>query len=336
MTASGYAIRAYRPGDEGVIVDMFNRVFGTADPEFRPRDVAYFDWKYLKNPAGFHSLVAEDPDGRVVAHYGGVPIAMRVDGASTAFGQNCDAYSDPAIRRGLRNPGTFVRLAQAYASTYAVPGVDAVMYGLPVPEHYRIGVKYLDYWMLRTQFQLTLRDGSRLPPWDWNTHAIEVTEFPEDVETLTRHLESTTHRCVARRDAAFLNWRFARHPWGCYRMAVARPGNGGDVLGIAVYTKARFGQATRALLVDWYVDPESPGAAASLMRWVVERGTQDGLNDLVTIVPPTSVWWSAFLDMGFEAEPTPYVMTARPYDARLPSQWLRDHWYYTLADFDLV
>ena len=97
MTASGYAIRAYRPGDEGVIVDMFNRVFGTADPEFRPRDVAYFDWKYLKNPAGFHSLVAEDPDGRVVAHYGGVPIAMRVDGASTAFGQNCDAYSDPAI-----------------------------------------------------------------------------------------------------------------------------------------------------------------------------------------------------------------------------------------------
>ena len=33
MTASGYAIRTFRRGDEGVVVDMFNRVFGAADPK---------------------------------------------------------------------------------------------------------------------------------------------------------------------------------------------------------------------------------------------------------------------------------------------------------------
>ncbi len=336
MTASGYGIRAFRTGDEAIIVDMFNRVFGASDPEFRPRDVDFFNWKYLANPAGYHSLVAEDPDGLVVAHYGGVPIKMRVDGQDVLFGQNCDAYSDPAIRRGLRNPGTFVRLAQAYASTFAIPGVDAVMYGLPVPEHYRIGVKYLDYWMLRTQFQLTLRHADQLPDWDWKTHAIEVTEFPEDVLALAERLESRHHRCVARRDKAFLDWRFASHPWKSYRMAVARPGDGGDVLGLAVYSKARFGNATRGILVDWYVDPESPGAAQSLLRWTAERAAQDGLHDLVTILPPTSIWWERFIQFGFEAEPTPYVMTARPYDVRFASAWLREHWYYTLADMDLV
>jgi hypothetical protein len=77
-----------------------------------------------------------------------VPIAMQVDGTALVFGQNCTPTAIPrsdavcAIRErssGLR------RLLRVDRS---VPGRDAVMYGLPVPEHYRIGVKYLDYWML--------------------------------------------------------------------------------------------------------------------------------------------------------------------------------------------
>ncbi|HYC77862.1 MAG TPA: hypothetical protein VEI02_09565, partial [Planctomycetota bacterium] len=81
MTASfgnqGFVVRRRLAGDEEAIVDLFNRVFGPADPEYAPKDVPWWRWKYALNPAGAHTLVAEDPEGRLVAHYGGVPMVVR-------------------------------------------------------------------------------------------------------------------------------------------------------------------------------------------------------------------------------------------------------------------
>jgi hypothetical protein len=209
------------------------------------------------------------------------------------------------------------------------------MYGLPIPEAYRIGMRYLDYWMLRSQYLLVCRDPSRLPDWAWEVHALEVDGFPAEVDDVAQRLEPA-YRCVAKRDAAFLNWRFRDHWERPYRMAVARAGDGGPFRGHVVYRDGVFANRTLGLIVDWFVDPNDDGAARSLVRWATERGAQSGQHEVGFICPMTSVWFQQFQDWGFEVERTPYTMVARPYDQRFPPAWLRDHWYYTLADFDIA
>ncbi len=335
MKGTGYVIRRYESGDETAIADLFNKVFGPADPEFQPRDAQWWRWKYARNPAGSHTLVVEDPDGRVVAHYGGVPLRVRADGREYRFGQNCDAYSDPTIRRGLRNPGLFVRLAQAYASTFGGSHEDVVMYGLPVPDHYRVGVRYLDYWMLRSQMMLVCRDGARLPEWAPAMHAIPVTSFPSEMDECFER-QASIFGCMAVRDSRFLNWRFTDAPGNPYRMAISRPGEGGAVRGYVVYRNAKIAARPYGVIVDWMLDPCDTTAGQSLLRWAAERAAQDGHRELAFICPTSSPWFAQFQDWGFEAEPTPYVMTARPYHQKFEPEYLRRHWYYTLADFDLV
>jgi hypothetical protein len=335
MTGTGFCIRLAREGDETGIIGMLNRVFGARDPSYRPRDAAWWDWKYRKNPHGSRSLVVEDPEGRVVGHYGGVLARMRIDGSEAQFSQSTDSVTDPDVRRGLRNPGTFVRLAQAWASTFGGSGCDAVMYGLPIPEAYRIGARYLDYWMLRSQPVLVCRDAARLPAWAWDVHAIEVQAFPEESDDAWTRLASS-HPCAVRRDAAFLNWRFRDHWERPYRMAVARGGGGGHLRGHVVYRDGTFAGANCGLIVDWLVDPDDGAAAQSLLRWATERAAQAGHREVTFLCATTSVWFTRFQEWGFEVDRSPYVLVARPYDQRFPPSWLRERWHYTLADFDIA
>ena len=115
MKDPGLFIRRAGPADAEAIARLVTAAFGGDDSPvgFGPE---WWHWKYGSNPAGYRGLVAQDREGRVVGHYGGVPIEVRADGEWLTFGQNCDSCSDPSVRRGLRNPGLFVRLAQAYGA----------------------------------------------------------------------------------------------------------------------------------------------------------------------------------------------------------------------------
>jgi hypothetical protein len=335
MTAGGYCIRRAVDGDARPILEIVNRAFGAQDPAYVPRGAEWWSWKYERNPHGSRSLVIEDPEGKVVGHYGGQIARMRTAGGEIAFSQSCDTVTDPLVRRGLRNPGTFVRLAQAWASTFGASGCDAVMYGLPIPEAYRIGARYLDYWMLRSQPMLICRDAARLPSWAWEVHALEVASFDHESDDAWQRI-GPRYGCVARRDADFLNWRFRDHWEHPYRMAVARGGDGGPLRGHVAYRDGAFAGRRRGLIADWFVDPEDHAAGQSLLRWATERAAQAGHTEVTFVCPTTSPWFTQFQEWGFEVDRSPYVLVARPYDQGLPPAWLRSNWYYTLADFDVV
>ena len=335
MTSSGFLLRTRVADDDAALIALFNRVFAHRDPTFVPHTLAWWRWKYSQNPAGSRNVVAEDAAGRVVAHYGGVPMRVRAEGETFDFSQNCDCFADESARRGLKNPGVVLRLAQAYASTYARLGQDAVMYGVGTPEAYRLGVKYLDYWMLRTQPILYSDDARRLPDWDPTTHAVPVDRFDARCDVFANAMESR-YRCVGRRDAAFLNWRFAEAPHATYGLVRARTGDRDDHRGHAVFRVCEYLRRKTCLIVDWFVPPDDDGAARSLLRRIAEGGAVAGCEGVAFLCPVSSYWFARFQDWGFRAEPSGYVACARPYDARLPSAYLRDHWWYTFADFDVV
>ena len=93
MTGSGLFIRHAVPDDAEAIARLMTLAFAD-DEDAPPFTPAWWHWKYGANPAGYHGLVGLDRDGRLVAHYGGVPMRVNADGAWFTFGQNCDSCSD--------------------------------------------------------------------------------------------------------------------------------------------------------------------------------------------------------------------------------------------------
>ncbi len=331
MSGAGLFIRRSAPDDAEAIARLMATAFG--DDDRQPAFTAeWWRWKYAGNPAGYHGLVALDPEGKIVGHYGGVPADVRVDGAWLTFGQNCDSCSDPAVRRGLRNPGLFVRLAQAYASTYGIPGQDAVMYGLPNRNVHRIASRYMDYWMLRQQW-LLVANGEPGPPTP-GIRVHEATSFDDEVTALYERL-APRYRCMARRDARVLNWRFRDAPGAAYRITLARDEGDATLRAYAVHRRARMMGHDVGLLMDWLCDPDDHEAGQAIQSVVRSFHGTHGRHAVAFVCPTSSTWFGRFQQWGFRVLPASYMMVARPFAHELDPRLLREHWFYTLADFDI-
>ncbi len=332
VTKAELLLRRSNPADASAIADLMTTTFGGDDTQ--KLDAAWWRWKYGSNPAGFQGLVAQDADGHLIGHFGGIPLSVRADNELFTFAQSCDTCIDPAMRRGLRNPGLFVRLAQAYTSTYGIPGVNDVMFGFPNRRAYRIGNRYSDYWMLRQQWQL-VSEGESSEPTDTSIQIHEATSLDEDVTALWERL-LPRYRCLTRRDARFLRWRFLDAPDSPYRITLARSKTDHTLRAYAVHRLARLNDNDVGVLVDWLCDPTDQAAARSLQAAVRERYTRLGRSMVVFLCSTSSPWFGAFQDWGFRVRPSHYVMTARPFVPQLEPHFLREHWYYTLADFDIL
>jgi len=332
VKSAGLFIRESDPADAEAVASLMTHAFGDDDSQF-VFDPAWWRWKYAANPAGYHGLVAQDGDGRVVGHYGGVPMDVRADGEWLTFGQNCDSCSDPEVRRGLGNPGLFVRLAQAYANTFAIPGGDAVMYGLPNRSVYRIANRYMDYWTLRQQWMLVAQ-GEHHAPEDTGVRIERATSFGDDVTALYERLTSS-YRCMARRDARFLNWRFRDAPGAPYEITLARDATDGTLRAYAVHRRAQMMGHDVGVVVDWLCDPEDHAAGVAAQGAVRSRHSARDNQTVAFLCPTSSVWFGEFQRWGFRVVPSPYMMIGRPFVPQLEPRYLREHWYYTLADFDI-
>jgi hypothetical protein len=327
-------IREYQDSDRAAALSLVNRVFAAAFDHYEPKSPEWWAWKFEAGPSGHKSLVVEDPEGAIIGFYAGLLLEVRAAGSPFRFAQSVDTVVDPAFRRGLKNPGLFVRLAQAYESSFAGPDRAAVMYGLPIPNAYRIGARFMDYWMLRAQSALVLRNDRKLPPIDPALDVIEVSNFNEELDALAR----TAFRrevCVGRRDAAWMNWRFPPTAGDPYRRLQVRHRPSGRLLLNLVWREAHFLGRDVIAVVDAVLAPEASLAHAAAMRVLLSLAGERG-RDLVTLAAPTSDWAGELFHFGFRTEPTLYVMVGRPFHPDLDSRYLRESWHYTLADLDVI
>ncbi len=141
---------------------------------------------------------------------------------------------------------------------------------------------------------------------------------------------------MTRRDARFLRWRFLDAPASPYRITLARSTTDDTLRGYAVHRLARLMDNDVGVLVDWLCDPTDHAAAWALQAAVREHYVRLGRSMVVFLCPTSSPWFGAFQGFGFRVRPSPYRMTARPFVPQLEPRFLREHWYYTLADFDIL
>jgi hypothetical protein len=333
--ARGYALRGYEPGDEGAILETFNRVFARIDPTFTPRDLATWRWLFERNPSGRRLWLAVAPDGRIVAQCAGTAQRMLIDGAPTHVSQSIDSLADPTFTGGLKRPGVFVTTCLAYWNAYSGDAIDrdAFVWGWPVETAWRIGKSQLEYEVVRTQLRLFATTRTFAARADASVAVHEVQRFPADVDALFARVASTS-RCIAVRDVAQLTWRFIERPGFDYTIAEAR--RGGALVGLAVWRAASFDGRPCGALCEWLVDPGVESAAHELAAWAFARTRAAGLDELVAIVPDTHPQWFVLQSIGLRVGPTKYFPVLRHFARRHHPRWAQAHWYYTLGDTDLV
>ena len=143
------------------------------------------------------------------------------------------------------------------------------------------------------------------------------------------------------RDAAFLNWRLTKHPRHRYSVVVSRNADG-VLWSYAVYRHGDWIEKDMGMLVDWLAPPPAhPDAyhAERLHAGLLALAASDvggRATSLTGIFPDRSPEFTRFQERGWRVHPSEYFMIGRSYHRRYDMLWLRDHWWYTLIDTDLV
>jgi len=256
------------------------------------------------------------------------------------------------VRRGLGREGAFVGAGRLFAEHFGgpEPGRDAFMWGLPERAAWRLGHKYLGYDTVCNPKWLVLAAGRSAaarqdaPGASTSLDVVELQHFPPALDGLFERA-AAAHGALALRDARRLAWRFGGDER--VRIAIARgradAGPGAAATGAAGYVVARPGviDGHRGLIVcDWLVARGAPGSAAragaALQSWIRRATLRLGLECAVCALPETSREWLEFQRAGWRVRPSRFRLVARCYRPELSVDWLRRHWYWTLADTDLV
>jgi len=276
------------------------------------------------------------PDGRLLSQFAAVGQRVLLEGRPASYSQAVDSMTDRNLARGLKSPGWFVLTGWPFAERFLGlrPDQDPMLWGAPVPPAWRIGRAFFGYRFLRPLMKLAAAPDDVRAERRAGVELEEPARFPEDVDELFPRA-AAPHAAIAVRDRAQLDWRYVENPDRGYSIALAR--RAGRLRGYCVYQQAGFDdQAGQGLVCDWLVEPGEDAATETLLAWLAARARADGAPALVATFPESCVEWLSFQRAGLRIAPTRHFLVARTYPRWLSMRWLREHWYYTLGDSDLV
>jgi hypothetical protein len=342
LSTGEYEVREYRAGDEHSLLATFNQVFAGENPGFRARTPEEWRWGALENPAGFRIWLGLHR-GQVVSQYAAWPMRVWWDGGVRHCAQIVDSMVHPAHRGGLKRPGLFVRTAWPFFDAYGGADKDLVHYGMPIDTAWRIGRTFLEYEALRTHGILGRAVGQR-------PNAGELPRFAEgqpnraglvQIERFDEQVHWLYQRCVGLwglstiRDTLFMNWRFVDRPGVRYLRLGVRD-EGGILRGLLVLRHMDWILPNLMVIADCLVPPGEPEVLELLLAAAEQAAAAAGASALVGLLPEWSPWFAWFQRQGFLVHPSDYFMVVRCFHPRIDSLWLRDVWWYQLADTDLV
>ncbi len=143
-----------------------------------------------------------------------------------------------------------------------------------------------------------------------------------------------TYGIAACRDAAFLNWKYTRHPVVRYRVLLAE--RRGKPSGYLVWRlPLEGGVENRASIVDYVVERGDTAALQSMAAAVIIEASAARVEALSVMT--TQPWASKLLrSFGFLPRRESHTWLVANWERHIPAQWLRTHepWHVCLGDSD--
>lgn len=271
--------RPYQPGDRETAI----RLLGTGKgPRYAATKQALFDWQFFQNPhrQDESPFIVGTVGDEIVALNGFMPVRLCYEGSPARGSWSCDTYVSGNYRGQGFGKALLQRVSE-FAPIMLGFGIsdmsDPIFAKLQWELH--TGLRLVRFHVgepglkgvaknLRTRLAQLRGLGSRSP-------GIEVTshneDFGADVEELWQRAAPTYFSCVAR-DAAYLTWKYRRHPLHRYEWFAARSGR--ELRGLVVVRHS----AESSVLVDYCGASNDVDAMCALVkgatRSLAARGTQ--------------------------------------------------------------
>jgi len=327
MPVDGFVTRAYEPGDETAILDLFARCFHAQ------RSLEHFRWKYLQNPYGnAHISVTFDAGGRLVGHYSGYPVPFVENVRDLLAHQIGDTMTDPAVRHLGRGPtGVLGRTALHFYATFCDNKI-AFNYGFNVANIQRFSLRFLradraepvSYWQREGEVS---RIG-RASRWMRGYQLELVREPGQEFDRFFTRVRRG-YPFLVKRDATYLRWRYVQCPDpGAFIVAIRKWRR---LVGWSVFRV----REDRLLWGDALFDPRDPSAVEVLLRHVVPSYP---VRRVEAWFAPRPLWVARALEgEGFRpaVEPQELSVMCVPFMVPDATERIRQSLYYSMGDSDL-
>lgn len=321
-----FLTRAFRPGDEAAILDLFARSFHA------PRSPEHFRWKYQHDPFGSEHISLTFDGGALVGHYAGYPVEFFDDGAVVTAHQIGDTMTDRAIRHVGRGPTSVLGHTALHFYEHFCQGKVAFNFGFNVANIQKFSLRFLrsdrvepvSYWSRDAAVQ---RIG-RLQRWPRGYQLELVREAGVELDRFFERV-APAYRFLVRRDARYLRWRYLENPEpGTFVVAIRKWRR---LVGWSTFRV----RGARLMWGDALFDPHQPGAAGVLIRHVVPSYPVERLEGWFS---PRPAWFADELrriGMAPGPEPQDLSLMCVPFTMADATERMRERLYYTMGDSDL-
>ncbi|MCP4655790.1 MAG: hypothetical protein GY856_10265 [bacterium] len=323
-----FVVRAYREGDERVILQLFTASFHVE------RSLDHWCWKYRDHPWGaFKISLAFAAGGELAAHYSGYPVPFWHEGGTHLGLHMGDTMTGAEFRNVGR--GTNSLLGRTVRHFFAIhrDGPFGFFFGFntgPIQRFCRwfIGGSRAELVRYRVR-----RLDPESPP-EWRSAAgyriRRVDKVDGAWDRLFRRV-APHYRFLVHRDAQYVDWRYLQCPERHHVVFAAS--RWGRLVGWSVFRR----REDRLVWGDALFDPRHAGAAEPILAAAVGAPELAGASYLETWFPDRPDWWDRELDrLGLETRPEPNklgLMVLPDTEKETPER-LR-YLYYTMGDGDL-
>jgi GNAT superfamily N-acetyltransferase len=338
----------YRPDDRRSVEALYRRVFG--------RDAAEasrlrWEWQYRRNPnnpSGEPEIWIAREGPAIIGQYATMPVRLVVKGRELAASWGMDVMVAPERqRRGLgevlfrtwdRNVGASLGLGLSEASYRLFQKLKWPDVG-PVPclvkplsrrafRHPRWPVPINRLISFLTWPLVLIVSRSR--PLSAEVRVIQ--RFDDSFTTLWERLAPKFELAV-RRDAPYLNWKFATAPH--VRYSIAALVRDGVTSGYAVYRHLHEPRGRVTLLVDFLADPDDEEGFETLLRWV-DREARQADSDKIRTFAMNAVFRRILRKSGYFVVKSTMEFVIKVNGTDVPDDFYEntDRWHVTLGDSD--
>jgi hypothetical protein len=338
MVEPAYSVRSYEAGDEHGIVELFNAVFD--GERSGRRTLEQWRWLFDSHSRERQVAVGVASDGRIISHYGAIPLRVQVGDAVHVAAQIVDSMVHPDWRRGLQREGPFLRTARHFFDLWSSMPRNAIHYGFPNRRAYPIGRRFLRYTpfvepvpVLYRNFFEDPDDGAVGRRHAGALEVVEVARFGGEMDELWSRVRSAYPLALVR-DAEYLRWRFDECPWLPYRRHLLREPDGGRLRGYFVTRPSWQGQPILAV-TDFLAAPDDEAALAVALRTATLQARASGQARVEAWLPERHPTFRHALAAGFRTEPGGNVLCMNLFVESPTREEALQRCYYTIGDSDV-
>jgi hypothetical protein len=163
----------------------------------------------------------------------------------------------------------------------------------------------------------------------------EVRTIRQFDERFTRLWERVKEKFAfaVRRDAAYLQWKYAGPPHVRYLIGALERGS--DVAGYVVYRHVREPRGRVTLLVDFFADPDDTSGVLTLLRWI-DREARAADSDKIRTFSMHEGFRRLLRKSGYYSVKSTMEFVAKVNAVDVPAEFYKDtsRWHVTLGDSD--